>query len=38
MSFIERLAPLRNQPGTRLTSGLDDATLTALSALSLIHI
>ncbi|HEL5029007.1 TPA: aminotransferase class III-fold pyridoxal phosphate-dependent enzyme [Stenotrophomonas maltophilia] len=32
MSFIERLAPLRNQPGTRLTSGLDDATLTALSA------
>jgi len=31
MSFIERLAPLRNQPGTRLTSGLDDATLTALS-------
>ena len=32
MSFIERLAPLRNQPATRLTSGLDDATLTALSA------
>jgi len=32
MSFIERLAPLRNQPGTRLTSGLDDATLKALSA------
>jgi len=32
MSFIERLAPLRNQPGARLTSGLDDATLTALSA------
>jgi acetylornithine/succinyldiaminopimelate/putrescine aminotransferase len=32
MSFIERLAPLRNQPGTRLTSGLDDATLTTLSA------
>jgi len=32
MSFIERLAPLRSQPGTRLTSGLDDATLTALSA------
>jgi len=32
MSFIERLAPLRNQPGTRLTTGLDDATLTALSA------
>ncbi len=24
--------PLRAQPGTRLTSGLDDATLTALSA------
>jgi len=32
MSFIERLAPLRDQPGTRLTTGLDDATLTALSA------
>ncbi len=32
MSFIERLAPLRSQPGTRLTTGLDDATLTALSA------
>ncbi len=31
MSFIERLAPLRTQPGTRLTTGLDDATLTALS-------
>ena len=33
MSFIERL-PLRDQPGTRLTTGLDDATLTALSARS----
>ncbi|KAG1467230.1 hypothetical protein G6F57_013114 [Rhizopus arrhizus] len=32
MSFIERLAPLRNQPGTRLPTGLDAATLTALSA------
>lgn len=32
MSFIERLAPLRAQPGTRLTNGLDDATLTALAA------
>lgn len=31
MSFIERLAPLRSQPGTRLTTGLDDATLTTLS-------
>src|SRR6185437_2977411 len=32
MSFIERLAPLRAQPGTRLTNGLDDATLTTLAA------
>ena len=30
MSFIERLAPLRAQPGTRLTAGLDDATLARL--------
>ncbi len=32
MSFIERLAPLRAQPGTRLTAGLDDATLERLAA------
>jgi len=32
MSFIERLAPLRAQPGTRLTTGLDDATLERLAA------
>ncbi|WP_349985285.1 aminotransferase class III-fold pyridoxal phosphate-dependent enzyme [Stenotrophomonas sp. WHRI 8082] len=32
MSFIERLAPLRAQPGTRLTTGLDDATLEQLAA------
>jgi len=32
MSFIERLAPLRNQPGDRLTTGLDDATVLRLSA------
>ena len=31
MSFIERLAPLRAQPGTRLTAGLDDATLEHLA-------
>ena len=31
MSFIERLAPLRTQPGTRLTTGLDDATLERLA-------
>ena len=32
MSFIERLAPLRAQPGTRLTTGLDDATLERLAS------
>ena len=32
MSFIEHLAPLRAQPGHRLTSGLDDATLERLAA------
>jgi len=32
MRFIERLAPLRAQPGTRLTAGLDDATLERLAA------
>ncbi|GAB3045829.1 aminotransferase class III-fold pyridoxal phosphate-dependent enzyme [Stenotrophomonas tumulicola] len=31
MSFIERLAPLRACPGTRLTTGLDDATLDQLA-------
>lgn len=31
MSFIDRLAPLRNQPGSRLTHGLDDATLEQLA-------
>ncbi|WP_313217445.1 aminotransferase class III-fold pyridoxal phosphate-dependent enzyme, partial [Stenotrophomonas sp.] len=32
MSFIDRLAPLRAQPGARLTTGLDDATLERLAA------
>ncbi len=32
MSFIEHLAPLRAQPGHRLTAGLDDATLERLAA------
>jgi acetylornithine/succinyldiaminopimelate/putrescine aminotransferase len=32
MRFIERLAPLRAQPGTRLTHGLDDTTLERLAA------
>ncbi len=31
MSFIERLAPLRNQPGTRTTLGLDDAAIARLA-------
>ncbi|WP_426806422.1 hypothetical protein [Stenotrophomonas sp. SrG] len=32
MSFTDRLAPLRAQPVTRLTAGLDDATLERLAA------